>query len=279
VPAGAACHRLCQLLVGLNLLPDCAFLLLRRTLASKPGQHRRNRPATRAPRAQAEANTQIGTPHYMAPEVYRGKPYTYGADVWSLGCLLYELLTYKARAVQLHARVLGVCAARGLRHVPWGACPQDPAVQRAHCLCAVGTFVRWDSVQLTCQPCLLRIARSAHARAVLQVPFNAGSMGELRAQVVTGRYAPITTNYSPGLKNLCARMLEVDPTKRPSLTTLLQTPDVQQRLASLPGGAQVEAVAPVLGTIHVPKNLKQLPDHLPKASYDTVGAGGLHAGQ
>lgn len=40
---------------------------------------------------------QIGTPHYMAPEIWKGKPYTYSADVWSMGCLLYEMLTYSVR--------------------------------------------------------------------------------------------------------------------------------------------------------------------------------------
>jgi serine/threonine protein kinase len=40
------------------------------------------------------AQTQIGTPHYMAPEIWKSRPYTLAADVWSLGCLLYEMMTY-----------------------------------------------------------------------------------------------------------------------------------------------------------------------------------------
>jgi len=38
--------------------------------------------------------TQIGTPHYMPPEVWRNKPYSFSSDIWSLGCLLYELCTF-----------------------------------------------------------------------------------------------------------------------------------------------------------------------------------------
>ncbi|CAG9325126.1 unnamed protein product [Blepharisma stoltei] len=34
-----------------------------------------------------------GTPWYMAPEVILGEPYSYAADIWSLGCLVYELYT------------------------------------------------------------------------------------------------------------------------------------------------------------------------------------------
>jgi NIMA (never in mitosis gene a)-related kinase len=43
----------------------------------------------------AAAKTCIGTPHYMAPEVWRDEGYDYSADVWSIGCTLYELLTYR----------------------------------------------------------------------------------------------------------------------------------------------------------------------------------------
>ena len=36
--------------------------------------------------------TIIGVPHYVAPEVIIGKPYTFTADLWSLGVLLYEFI-------------------------------------------------------------------------------------------------------------------------------------------------------------------------------------------
>ena len=38
-------------------------------------------------------NTQIGTPYYVAPEILLGKPYSFSADMWSLGCILFELCT------------------------------------------------------------------------------------------------------------------------------------------------------------------------------------------
>ncbi|CAD8071096.1 unnamed protein product [Paramecium sonneborni] len=37
------------------------------------------------------AKTVIGTPLYAAPEVWQGIQYSYPCDIWSLGCLLYEL--------------------------------------------------------------------------------------------------------------------------------------------------------------------------------------------
>ncbi|CAE6486692.1 unnamed protein product [Rhizoctonia solani] len=39
------------------------------------------------------ADSIVGSPDYMAPEVLRGKPYTYSVDFWSLGCILFEFLS------------------------------------------------------------------------------------------------------------------------------------------------------------------------------------------
>uniref|UniRef100_A0A8C4SQU5 Serine/threonine-protein kinase Nek4 n=1 Tax=Erpetoichthys calabaricus TaxID=27687 RepID=A0A8C4SQU5_ERPCA len=41
------------------------------------------------------ANTLIGTPYYMSPELFSNKPYNYKSDVWALGCCAYEIATLK----------------------------------------------------------------------------------------------------------------------------------------------------------------------------------------
>ena len=35
--------------------------------------------------------TQTGTPYYASPEVWRDEPYDMKSDIWSVGCMVYEL--------------------------------------------------------------------------------------------------------------------------------------------------------------------------------------------
>ncbi|KAM3141843.1 hypothetical protein pb186bvf_006165 [Paramecium bursaria] len=37
------------------------------------------------------ASTQAGTPYYASPEVWKDQPYDQKCDIWSLGCVLYEM--------------------------------------------------------------------------------------------------------------------------------------------------------------------------------------------
>lgn len=39
--------------------------------------------------------TQTGTPYYASPEVWRDEAYDAKSDIWSLGCVLYEMITLK----------------------------------------------------------------------------------------------------------------------------------------------------------------------------------------
>jgi NIMA (never in mitosis gene a)-related kinase len=119
------------------------------------------------------ARTRIGTPYYLAPEIWNGQPYNSQADIWSAGCILYEL-----------------CA--------------------------------------------------------LKRPFHGPHINQLFCQVLQGRYEPLTTRYTEGLRGLVAKMLSVSPSDRPSGDAILQLPFVKNRVC-----AMIKANESQLNTVHI----------------------------
>lgn len=95
------------------------------------------------------AKTVVGTPYFMSPELVQEKPYNNKSDIWSVGCVMYELLTHK------------------------------------------------------------------HA-------FDAENMKGLVVKILRGLYPPISGTYSAELRRLVDMMLERDPRKRPSASSLLR---------------------------------------------------------
>ncbi|XP_034405060.1 serine/threonine-protein kinase Nek3 isoform X2 [Cyclopterus lumpus] len=57
------------------------------------------------------AHTYVGTPYYVAPEIWDNKPYNNKSDVWSLACVLYELCTLRHpfQASSWRSLILKVC--------------------------------------------------------------------------------------------------------------------------------------------------------------------------
>ncbi|XP_053130171.1 uncharacterized protein LOC128335618 [Hemicordylus capensis] len=104
------------------------------------------------------ASTFVGTPYYLSPELCKDVPYSSKADIWALGCLLFEL-----------------CA--------------------------------------------------------LQPPFEAFSLIGLFHKIVREDHAPVPGCYSEGLRGLIRAILQKDPQKRPSATTILFFPFVQKHLS------------------------------------------------
>ncbi|XP_012890269.1 PREDICTED: serine/threonine-protein kinase Nek5 [Dipodomys ordii] len=60
------------------------------------------------------ARTCVGTPHYLSPEICQNRPYNNKTDIWSLGCVLYELCTLRHpfEGTNLHQLVLKICQAQ-----------------------------------------------------------------------------------------------------------------------------------------------------------------------
>ncbi|XP_067301236.1 serine/threonine-protein kinase Nek5 isoform X2 [Pseudorasbora parva] len=60
------------------------------------------------------ARTCVGTPYYLSPEICENRPYNNKTDIWSLGCVLYELCTLRHpfEGSNLKQLVLKICRGR-----------------------------------------------------------------------------------------------------------------------------------------------------------------------
>jgi serine/threonine protein kinase len=67
------------------------------------------------------AQTTVGTPYYLSPEVIEGRPYNHLSDVWALGVLLYQMVNfrYPFEASSLPALALAIVSAN------FGPLPED----------------------------------------------------------------------------------------------------------------------------------------------------------
>lgn len=52
----------------------------------------------------------------MSPEVIKGQPYDFSSDMWSLGCLLYELLLLRNPFFKVGMRGSGCLSITTLTH-------------------------------------------------------------------------------------------------------------------------------------------------------------------
>lgn len=73
--------------------------------------------------------TQTGTPYYASPEVWRDQPYDIKSDIWSLGCVLYEMITLKPpfRAEDMASLYKKVLKGNRIRYDNVGVYPKIPS--------------------------------------------------------------------------------------------------------------------------------------------------------
>ena len=66
------------------------------------------------------AQTCVGTPYYLSPEVIEGRPYNHLSDVWALGVVLFQMISFR---YPFEAPTLPALALRIVRRrpAPWSA--------------------------------------------------------------------------------------------------------------------------------------------------------------
>ena len=104
------------------------------------------------------ADTFLGTPYYLAPELWKRQKYSKQADNWSLGVLLYELMTLKKPFTSSSMRGLMQCICNGEFTMPTGYSPELCAVLKG--LLTVDTSKRMSMTDLLQQPVMRRYAQS-----------------------------------------------------------------------------------------------------------------------
>ncbi len=60
-----------------------------------------------------KANTVVGTPYYLSPEIVQGQPYSFASDVWSLGVILYEMCALRPPFLATNLPALGLKIIKG----------------------------------------------------------------------------------------------------------------------------------------------------------------------
>jgi serine/threonine protein kinase/formylglycine-generating enzyme required for sulfatase activity/dienelactone hydrolase len=132
---------------NIKITPDGRVKVLDFGLAKTVGSEPSEKPAT-----VTQPGRVIGTPAYMSPEQARGKPTDKRSDIWSFGCVLYEMLTGR---IPFEGETVSDTLVNILDHDPdWQFLPREvgPQVRKVLCKCLEkDPGSRYQSVSRICQ--------------------------------------------------------------------------------------------------------------------------------
>lgn len=192
------------------------------------------------------AHTQIGTPYYLSPEIWKSEPYDDRSDVWSLGCLLYEMATLRHPFEGASQKALSQKVLRG-KYAPVPDCYTPDLIDViARCL-QVNPRARPTVEDILAMPAVLaRMDLVAHHANIaldgtkcavmdtIKVPRRARGFEELTEALPK----PVYMRSSP------AKMQRYVPASRPPEAQAFAAPPAHRAAEFLPSAAPALAAAP-----------------------------------
>ena len=166
MPEKEVWHYFVQIIRGLQALHDlkivhrdikCANLFLTKEGVLKLGDLNVSKVAKRG-----MLQTQTGTPYYASPEVWKDRPYDSKSDIWSVGCVLYEMcaLNPPFRAQDMN----GLC-----QKILKGIYPPIPAIYSQDLVQMIrGLLQQTPSLRPNCTQILAMTGTQNHLSGTLQ---------------------------------------------------------------------------------------------------------------
>uniref|UniRef100_A0A8B9S3Y5 non-specific serine/threonine protein kinase n=1 Tax=Apteryx owenii TaxID=8824 RepID=A0A8B9S3Y5_APTOW len=174
------------------------------------------------------AETLVGTPYYMSPELCQGVKYNFKSDIWAVGCVIFELLTLKRtfdatktvawdcqlQPEKIHARFPLPCTAS-----------TSPASDKPTLCAALSLSDTEMQAVLICITVASETSFHPEEEVCDQNPLN------LCVKIVQGNRAMEvdSTIYSRELIQMVNSCLDQDPEKRPTADELLEQPLLSKR--------------------------------------------------
>lgn len=102
-------------------------------------------------------------------------------------------------------------------------------------------------------------------------PFRAATMKALYTRVISGKFDPISNNYSSDLRNIVKACLQVRSSERTDCEKILAMPGLLNHITGTLDDIQAlkQDQESLLQTIRCPRNLGMITERLPAAQYDT----------